>query len=68
MDQGYFKIETNAVENIRTKAGHGSIDLTNVMYCAESTPVEDLKTHKQCKNCGYLTIKVIMDQTADDVK
>lgn len=67
MDEGYFKIETDALEKSRTKAGRGSTDVTNVMVLAESTPVEDVKTGKQSKHCRYFKMKVLKDHTAEGV-
>lgn len=57
MDEGYF--EQNIPRATKLKRGKGSQQLKNVAVMAESTPLEDLETGKQTRQCRYYKMKVL---------
>jgi len=67
MDEGYFTVESTAVEQNQGKRGRGAAGKQNVMISAESTPLEDMETGKKSKHVRYFKAKVLEDHKAGQI-
>lgn len=64
-DEGYFEKATS--EKVKLKRGRGSQRQMNVAVMAESTPLEDIETGIQSRQCRYFKMKVLYDHKADTI-
>lgn len=64
-DEGYFEKATS--EKVKLKRGRGSQRQRNVAVMAESTPLEDIETGKQSKQCRYFKMKVLVGHSSDEI-
>jgi hypothetical protein len=64
-DEGYFEKATS--EKVKLKRGRGSQRQMNVAVMAESTPLEDIETGVQSRQCRYFKMKVLHDHQADTI-
>lgn len=66
LDEGYFKVETSAIEKNKTKAGRGSTEVQPVAVMTESTPLEN-ESGTISNHCGYYKLKVLENHEADEI-
>lgn len=64
-DEGYFEKATS--EKVILKRGRGSQRQMNVAVMAESTPLEDIETGVQSRQCRYFKMKVQNNHQADTI-
>ena len=64
-DEGYFEKATS--EKVKLKRGRGSQRQMNVAVMAESTPLEDIETGLQSRQCRYFKMTVLTDHNAQTV-
>jgi transposase-like protein len=64
-DEGYFEKATS--EKVKLKRGRGSQRQMNVAVMAESTPLEDIETGEQSRQCRYFKMKVLYNHQADTI-
>lgn len=67
MDEGYFTVQSTEIEKLQQKAGRGSKTKSNVGIIVESTPLEDIETGEQSRQCGYFKAKVLSNHKADGI-
>jgi transposase-like protein len=64
-DEGYFEKATS--EKVKLKRGRGSQRQMNVAVMAESTPLEDIETGEQSRQCRFFKMKVLYSHQADTI-
>src|SRR5690606_4300809 len=64
-DEGYFEKATS--EKVKLKRGRGSQRQMNVAVMAESTPLEDIETGIQSRQCRYFKMKVLYNHKAETI-
>jgi transposase-like protein/DNA-directed RNA polymerase subunit RPC12/RpoP len=64
-DEGYFEKATS--EKVKLKRGRGSQRQMNVAVMAESTPLEDIETGIQSRQCRYFKMQVLYDHKAETI-
>lgn len=67
MDEGYFTVASSEIEKTQGKRGRGAAGKHNVAIMAESTPLEDIETGKQSKQCRYFKMKVLHTHKKEEV-
>lgn len=67
MDEGYFTVESSAVEQDKGMRGRGAAGKQNVAIMAESTPLEEIKTGKKSRQAGYFKAKVLTSHAAGEI-
>jgi hypothetical protein len=66
-DEGYFPVDVQTKKGEKLKAGRGSQRQRNVGVLAESTPLEDIETGLQSRQCRYFKMMVLPDHQAESV-
>lgn len=66
-DEGYFTVESSAIEKFPGKRGKGAAGKANVAVMAESTPLEDIQTGQTSRQCRYFKAKVLEGHTRQEV-
>ncbi len=67
LDEGYFTVASSEIEQSKGVRGRGAVGKQNVMIMAESTPLEDVNTHKKERQCRYFKAKVLDTHKASEV-
>ncbi len=66
-DEGYFTIESTAIEQSKGVRGKGASGKQNVAIMAESTPLENIETGEQSKACRYFKAKVLDTHLSEEI-
>jgi hypothetical protein len=66
-DEAYFEVGASGKDKQNLKRGRGSQKQMNVAVMAESTPLEDIETGREWKQCRYFKMKVLGSQDSDVV-
>jgi hypothetical protein len=66
-DEAYFEVGTSGKGKQNLKRGRGSQKQMNVAVMAESTPLEDIETGREWKQCRYFKMKVLGSQGSGEI-
>lgn len=67
MDEGFFTVESSALEQSLGIRGKGAVGKQNVAIMAESTPLEDIETGKKDKHVRYFKAKVLDGYNSEEI-
>ena len=67
MDEGYFTVESSELEQSKGTRGRGAVGKKNVAIMAESTVLEDTKTHKIERQARFFKAKVLETHQANEI-
>lgn len=66
-DEGCFKSIPEKKSNQALKRGRGSTQQINVVVMAESTPLEDINTGKETRQCRYFKMKALTSYQSKEI-
>lgn len=67
MDEGYFTVESDAIEKHNGGRGRGAAGKKNVAIMAESTPLENIETGETSSQCRYFKAKVLDNHKMNEI-